>query len=174
MDSELYISFFTICSTLNYKILSHIFFNFSQISFVFKFACVWVSVCVCVCVCVCELRLRCYLFFSIFVYFEAAIQAQHLEWLVFLLIFKCYICLFSYLFHFSLLRFSTQAFFSVQYLYLSISSAFCQLVAYWIHKEYMSSQLQACARNKEKTMWLGELPLEEGEMNPPHHITRCG
>ena len=38
----------------------------------------------------------------------------------------------------------------------------------------MSSQLQACARNKEKTMWLGELPLEEGEMNPPHHITRCG
>ena len=38
----------------------------------------------------------------------------------------------------------------------------------------MSSQLQACARNIEKTMWLGELPLEEGEMNPPHHITRCG
>ena len=55
----LYISFFTICSTLNYKILSHIFFNFSQISFVFKFACacgwvcVWVCVYVCVCVCVC-------------------------------------------------------------------------------------------------------------------------
>ena len=38
----------------------------------------------------------------------------------------------------------------------------------------MSSQLQACARNIEKTMRLGELPLEEGEMNPPHHITRCG
>lgn len=37
----------------------------------------------------------------------------------------------------------------------------------------MSSQLQACARNIEKTMWLAELPLEEGEMNPPHHITRC-
>ena len=38
----------------------------------------------------------------------------------------------------------------------------------------MSSQLQACARNIEKTMWLGELPLDkEGEMNPPHHITRC-
>ena len=47
-------------------------------------------------------------------------------------------------------------------------------VAYWISKEYMSSQLQACARNIEKTMWLGELPLEkEGEMNPPHCITRC-
>ena len=46
MDSELYISLFTICSTLNDKILSHIYFNVSQISFVFKFACV----CVCVCV----------------------------------------------------------------------------------------------------------------------------
>lgn len=68
------------------------------------------------------------MFFSVFVYFEAAIQAQHLEWLVFLLIFKCCICLFSYLFHFSLLRFSTQAFFSGQYLYLNISSAFFQLL----------------------------------------------
>ena len=38
----------------------------------------------------------------------------------------------------------------------------------------MSSQLQACARNIEKTMRLGELPLEEGEMYSPHHITRCG
>ena len=46
MDSELYISLFTICSTLNDNILSYIYFNFSQISFVFKFACV----CVCVCV----------------------------------------------------------------------------------------------------------------------------
>ena len=48
MDSELYISYFKICSTLNDKILSHNFFNFSQISFVCRFACV----------CVCEFRLR--------------------------------------------------------------------------------------------------------------------
>ena len=38
----------------------------------------------------------------------------------------------------------------------------------------MSSQLQACVRNIEKTMWLGEMPLEkEREMNPAHCITRC-
>ena len=126
MDSELYISFSTICSTLNDNILSHIFFNFSQISFVFKFACV------CVCVCELRLRLRLSVFLSVFVYFEAAIQAQHLEWLIFLLIFKCFICLFSYLFHFSLLRFSTLAFFSVQYLYFNISSAFCQFLTGYI------------------------------------------
>lgn len=38
-------SLFTICSTLNDKILSHIYFNVSQISFVFKFACVCGGVC---------------------------------------------------------------------------------------------------------------------------------
>ena len=124
MDSELYISFSTICSTLNDNILSHIFFNFSQISFVFKFSCV--------CVYVSWDWGEGYLFFSVFAYFEAAIQAQHLEWLVFLLIFKCFICLFSYLFHFSLLRFSTSAFFSVQYLYFNISSAFCQFLTGYI------------------------------------------
>ena len=60
MDSELYISFSTICSTLNDNILSHIFFNFSQISFVFKFACVcvcvWVEIevkAICISICFC-------------------------------------------------------------------------------------------------------------------------
>ena len=91
MDSELYISCFSICITLTGKILSHIFFNFSQISFVFD-----------------------------------------LKWLIFLLIFKCYICLFSYLFHFSLLKISTQAFFSVQYLYFNIHNAFCQLLTGYV------------------------------------------
>ena len=129
MDSELYISFFIICSTLNDNILSHIFFNFSQISFVFKFACL----CVCVCVCMwVEIEVKAICFSQFLFILRQLSRLNILNGSFFFWFLNVVFVCFSYFCHFSLLRFSTQAFFSGQYLYLNISSAFCQFLTGYI------------------------------------------